>query len=191
LCVKYGCATGNTSQTVNFVQEQWTTGGGFAIYSESRADWQSSVVDEYLNSNVTLPNATQWNQNGRAYPDVTANGHNCPVYDASYGGLQPIDGTSCSSPVFAALMALANDHQTAKGCPRIGFANPLLYLVAQTTTGVFTQPNVTNNHCTEATCCSNDFGFNAPPTPTTWNPISGLGQLNHGLFLAYLDSIKC
>lgn len=191
LCLKYGCATGNMSQTVNFNQESWTTGGGFAIYSEPQADWQSSVVAEYLNSNVTLPNATQWNPQGRGYPDVTANGHNCPVYDASFGGLQPVDGTSCSSPVFASLMALANDHQTAKGCPRIGFANPLLYLVAQTTTNVFTQPNVTNNHCTEETCCSNDFGFNAPPTPTTWNPISGLGQLNFGMFLAYLDTIKC
>ncbi len=191
LCVKYGCATGNTSQTVNYNQEEWTTGGGFAIYSETQPDWQSAVVAEYLDSNVTLPNATQWNSRGRGYPDVTANGHNCPVYDSSSGGLQPVDGTSCSSPVFASLMALANDHQVAKGCPRIGFANPLLYLVAQTTTGVFTQPDVTNNHCTEETCCSNDFGFNAPPTPTTWNPVSGLGQINFGLFLAYLDTIKC
>jgi tripeptidyl-peptidase I len=38
-------------------------------------------------------------------------------------------GTSASSPVFAAMVALWNDLRLARGMPPLGFINPFLYYV--------------------------------------------------------------
>ena len=61
------------------------------------------------------------------YPDVTAIGHYCPVIDG--GGLDAVDGTSCSSPLFATIVTLLNQHQIANGKSKLGFINPVLYMM--------------------------------------------------------------
>ena len=42
------------------------------------------------------------------------------------------DGTSASTPVFAALVTLINQSRQAKGKPPVGFLNPILYKNAAT-----------------------------------------------------------
>jgi tripeptidyl-peptidase-1 len=37
------------------------------------------------------------------------------------------DGTSCSAPVFASVIAMLNDQLIAVGKPSLGFLNPFLY----------------------------------------------------------------
>ena len=114
LCVQYGCATGTQEMPTNFNQTGWTTGGGFGIYNETTPKWQAKVVKEYLQSGVSLPK--QFNPNGRGYPDVSAIGHNCPV--VSQGFVQPVDGTSCSSPMFAGILTILNSHQMENNKPK-------------------------------------------------------------------------
>ena len=41
------------------------------------------------------------------------------------------DGTSASSPIFTGILALLNQYLLSVGEAPIGFANPLLYTVAQ------------------------------------------------------------
>jgi hypothetical protein len=52
--------------------------------------WQQAAVKQYLNSGVALPNAT-FNPSNRAFPDISANGHNYLVQFSPLG-FQQIDG---------------------------------------------------------------------------------------------------
>lgn len=175
LCLEFGCANGTKQAPTNYNYTMWTTGGGFGVFSsESTQKWQQNVVQEYLNSNVHLPNKTLWNQHGRGFPDVAAIGHMCPVF--MQGSPQGVDGTSCSSPVFAGMVALWNQQRFEQGKSTLGFLNPLLYKMANSNPNAFTQTEPGNNHCTEYQCCSNDYGFETGSTQ--WNPVSGLGTPN-------------
>ena len=57
--------------------------------------------------------------------------------------------------------------------------------VDKTTT--FRKSKVTNTHCTEYQCCSNEFGFEG--SGTRWDPVGGLGEPNVGDMIEYLDTI--
>lgn len=53
---------------------------------------------------------------------------NCEiVYQGSTG---TVDGTSCSSPIFASVIALLNDELVAANKSSLGFLNPWLYSTA-------------------------------------------------------------
>ena len=179
LCTNFGCANGTVTKVINYNDTGWTSGSGFTIYPTTRPSWQNDVVNEYLNSGVYLPNESTWNKNGRGYPDVVALGHNCAVYGVDgMSTFSGVDGTSCSAPIFAALMILANDYQASQGRPPLGFVNPLLYKLASSKNTPFTRPLGGNTHCTEFQCCSEEYGFQSPPHETTWDPVTGLGELN-------------
>ena len=180
LCQKWGCASGSKEMPCNFDYTGWTTGGGFAIFNETRPIWQKKEVERYLKSNAKRPENFQ--KNGRGYPDVSALGHNCPVV---VNGIPiAVDGTSCSSPVFAAIIALLNDHQITKGKAKLGFINPLLYKMYNDNPRIFNDITEGNNKCTESMCCNYSFGYEATEG---WDPVTGLGTPNVGLMLEWLD----
>ena len=52
-----------------------TSGGGFSNVAPQPA-WQTAAVAGYLASGALLPPAGDYNASGRAYPDVSALGHN-------------------------------------------------------------------------------------------------------------------
>jgi tripeptidyl-peptidase I len=188
LCKDYGCTTGTENKVINYNYTGWTSGSGFGIYkTEPVQKWQKDFVAEYLSSGVKLPSTKTWNSGGRGYPDLTANGHNCAVYMG--GSFMDVDGTSCSTPVVASMLALLNDHQTTNKRPKLGLVNPLLYKMKTDNAAMFKHPLGGNSHCTEETCCSEDFGFQTPPKETNWNPLSGLGQPNLKEMVKYLDSM--
>jgi len=99
--------------------------------------------------------------------------------------LNAVDGTSCASPVFAALVALLNDHQVSLGKPKLGFVNPVLYKMWADDTTIFKDITQGNNWCTEMQCCDPSLGFEAT---TGWDPVSGLGTPNFGRMVAWLDA---
>ena len=175
LCKKYGCNAGTSQYPTNYNDTGWTTGGGFSNYSP-RAKWQDQEVQTYLQECPYFP--PLGNKTGRGYPDVSAVGHNCPVISNGY--LSGVDGTSCSAPIFAAIVALLNDHQQNHKRPKLGFANPLLYSMSDT----FTDIVQGNNHCTEYQCCSLNYGYEAT---TGWDPVTGLGTPNVGKMVERLD----
>lgn len=187
LCKNNSCIRGHQEIPINFDLTGWTGGGGFGIFSENTPKWQKSQVFNYLNKHPNL-NFSNFNSKGRGYPDVSMVGHNCPVFsDNSPNSIEPVDGTSCSSPLFAGIISLLNSHQLKNNKPKLGFVNPILYKMSQD--NVFNDLTEGYNWCTEYQCCPNDgdksnFGFKAS---SGWDPVSGLGTPNVEKMLAWLD----
>ncbi|KDQ08887.1 hypothetical protein BOTBODRAFT_37585 [Botryobasidium botryosum FD-172 SS1] len=99
------------------------SGGGFSNYFP-RPRYQSKAVETYLKT-IGFEYAGLYNSTGRGYPDVAALGTNFRIiYQGREAG---IDGTSASSPTFAAITSLVNDALIAKGRPPLGWLNPWLY----------------------------------------------------------------
>lgn len=199
ICTKYSefnisCATGVEERGVWFNKTHWTTGGAFTHW-DTQPSWQTEVVKQYLQANITMPQSQYFNANGRAYPDVSAVGHNCLVNVRDGTGLgrwRYVDGTSCSAPVFAGIITQLNYYQKQRGKPALGFINPLLYKMASETPKAFNDVIEGNTQCSDAICCYNekycctkDFGFQATKG---WDPVGGLGTPNVRTMLAYLAS---
>ena len=188
LCKENGCATGTEEYVTNFNDTGWTAGGGISKYSNRNQDakWQDKVVSNYLSSGIPLPK--KFNKLGRSYPDVTTIGHYCPVMDGGF--LSPVDGTSCSSPIFASIVTILNAYQRSKGKQPLGFLNPVLYKMAEDNPKIFNDIIEGNNWCTEQTCCNtrddggSDYGFKATKG---YDPVYGLGSPNVGLMKEWLD----
>ena len=186
LCHDVSCANGTIEQMTTFHKTGWTSGAGWAWWTET-PKWQQSQVKSYLNSGVYLPklynnNTLRWNPKGRAYPDVSAFGHLCTLHDQNEW--VHADGTSCSSPVFAGIIAYLNDHQRSQSKPILGFANPLLYKMYESDPSTFHDITVGNSSCTEYTCCNRDYGFKPIKG---WDVVSGLGTPNIGNIIKWLD----
>ncbi len=186
LCLNNSCLTGRNETSISCDKIGWTAGGGFDIYHNETPYWQRKAVTRYLKSGVTLPNSSNFNQNGRAYPDVSAIGHSCPTYINKR--LDTVDGTSCSTPVVAGLVSIIANHLWVKNGVKTGFINPLLYYIWDNCPECFQDITEGYNWCTENSCCDNhtDYGFQATKG---FDPVTGLGTLNLGRIISYLDSL--
>jgi tripeptidyl-peptidase-1 len=163
-----------------------TTGGGFSSFFAQPA-YQSTVVQNYINRATMPPTtsnpgqypATGYNPSGRAYPDLAVLGHNYPVF--VNGQLGYYDGTSCSAPVMAGMVALMNSKRLQNGRQPMGFLNQWLYNLHSTTPSAFNDVTVGNNRCTADAniCCSR--GYHAV---VGWDAVSGLGTPNFGVMLS-------
>lgn len=120
---------------------------------------------------------------GRGYPDVAALGHN--YYIQLNGEAIQVDGTSCSAPVFAGVVALLNAYRVENGKSKIGFANPLLYQIHANSPDAFNDITSGNNKCTEETC-NGCTGFSAAPG---WDATTGLGTPNYPKMIAALQEL--
>jgi len=141
------------------------SGGGFSNVFP-RPAYQEAAVTKFLDGLKPGTFKGLFNPNGRAFPDVSAQGVNFLVFVGGEDFL--IDGTSCSSPTFAGFVSLLNDVRLSRGLPTLGFINPFLYSkgfegLTDITTG--------NNPG-----CGTE-GFNATEG---WDAISGLGTPNFG-----------
>ncbi|KAI0137476.1 tripeptidyl-peptidase-like protein [Xylariales sp. AK1849] len=101
------------------------SGGGFSNYF-STPDWQRHASAEYLAAlNVNGTNQSFYNATGRAIPDLSAPGE---MFAVMAGGQETtVSGTSASTPVVAALIALVNEERFKAGKNSLGWLNPLLY----------------------------------------------------------------
>ena len=110
--------SGSSSET----SAAFSSGGFSNIFG--LPDYQASAVRSFLD---TLGNtySGKFNRSGRAIPDVAAIGTNLEI--VLDGVTQPINGTSCSSPIFAGIIALINDELLSAGKSPLGFLNPFLY----------------------------------------------------------------
>ena len=125
-----------------------TSGGGFSSV-QPRPAYQTVAVDEYLSSGAILPGPLYFNSTGRAYPDVSAINHNIFLWKdrAILGGT---DGASTS--IFAAILALANAVLYDSGLPPVGFVNPAIYWIANSTPSAFEDIDCEGcvNNCNQA-----------------------------------------
>ncbi|KAJ6544649.1 family S53 protease [Mycena vulgaris] len=135
--------------------------GGFSNYW-SAPDYQSDAVAAYLKAQGTT-NKGLFNASGRGYPDVSAQGENVQI--VSGGTTEGVDGTSCSSPIFASVIGLLNDQLIAAGNAPLGFLNPWLYA----------NPDMLNDVTTGSNPGCGAKGFAAK---AGWDPVTGLGTPN-------------
>jgi hypothetical protein len=162
-----------------------TTGGGFSTHNPT-PPWQKAAVQAYfdgLPSGETPTNG--YNPNGRGYPDVSMIGVWYQV--VVQGELVQLFGTSASSPVFAAMVTLANTARAANSMPPLGFLNPSIYAYGSANP-YFNDVTSGNNKCTAgdpatAVCC--DSGFYAS---TGWDPLTGFGSINYPNLNAMVDN---
>ncbi|KAJ7028409.1 family S53 protease [Mycena alexandri] len=141
--------------------------GGFSNYW-SAPDYQADAVAAFLKAQGTT-NKGLFNVSGRGYPDVAAQGENVQI--VSGGTTEGVDGTSCSSPIFASVIGLLNDQLIAAGNPPLGFLNPWLYA----------NPDMFNDVTTGSNPGCGAKGFTAR---AGWDPVTGLGTPNFPKMLA-------
>ncbi|KAF7985173.1 hypothetical protein HWV62_7762 [Athelia sp. TMB] len=137
-----------------------SSSGGFSNYFPTPA-YQSAQVSSYVKA-LGSTYAGRYNASGRGLPDVSAVGVNYTIVADQHAEL--VNGTSCSTPMFAGLVALLNDRLIAAGKAPLGFLNPLLYSAGGT--AALTDITVGNNPG-----CGTK-GFNATKG---WDPVTGLG----------------
>ncbi|KAL6703083.1 hypothetical protein ACN47E_010220 [Coniothyrium glycines] len=104
-------------------RDLYSSGSGFSNYF-SRPSYQDKVVPAYVRA-LGDQYAGLYNSEGRAYPDLAAQG----LYFAYFWNLTEgvISGTSASSPLTAGIFSLVNDALIADGKSTLGFLNPWLY----------------------------------------------------------------
>jgi subtilase family serine protease len=118
-------------------------GGGALSRKEPRPAYQNGFVP----------------QDHRALPDVSALADIVPGWpDVLNGTLQPVGGTSGSTPFIAAATALVDGSQRAAGRPRIGLANGWFYQAASHP-GAFYDVTVGNNDLAGVGCCQAAVGY--------------------------------
>ncbi|KAI0344587.1 family S53 protease [Trametopsis cervina] len=151
-----GATTGVPETSASF------SSGGFSNFF-GVPSFQQSAVSSYL-TKLGNTNSGKFNRTGRGFPDIAAQGDNVEIVFQQQAGL--VAGTSCSSPIFASIISLINDHLAAAGKPPLGFLNPFLYGAAAST---FTDITTGNN----PGCNTNGF-----PALAGWDPVTGLGTPN-------------
>lgn len=145
-----GATTGHNPETAASLSS-----GGFSNVFAT-APFQSADVAAYIQ---TLGDEYKglYNASGRGFPDVSTQGENFVI---SYeGNFYSVDGTSCSSPTFASIIALINDARLSAGKSRLGWLNPFLYSNAHAFNDVTSGSNPG---------CGTD-GF---PAEAGWDPVS-------------------
>jgi subtilase family serine protease len=100
----------------------WTqSGGGVSPDGIPIPSWQAGVTNASNAGSTTLRNV----------PDVAAEG-NFDNYDCDMGVCQgDWAGTSFATPRWAGFMALVNQQAVAAGSPTVGFINPALYTIGE------------------------------------------------------------
>lgn len=133
--------------------------GGFSRYFP-RPAYQNDSVNAYLEQ-LGNTNRGLFAPTGHAYPDIAAQGVRFQV--VLRGSVEPVDGTSASSPTAAAVFGLLNDYRMSQGKPSLGFLNPLIYTKGKTGFNDITSGS-------NPGCGTNRFDAGAG-----WDPVSGLG----------------
>jgi uncharacterized repeat protein (TIGR01451 family) len=112
----------------------------------------------------------------RNIPDVALTADNIYIFGDGQA-LTDVGGTSVAAPLWAGFMALVNEQLTAKGKNPIGFINPTIYALAQTTnyTAMF-HDTVTGNN-------TNDVNTNLYFAVPGYDLCTGLGTPNGSNFI--------
>jgi tripeptidyl-peptidase-1 len=150
--------------------------GGFSDYF-ARPAWQEDAAHAYIKS-LNGSHDGFYNASGRGIPDVSAVGSRFLVAAGGFEWQQ--SGTSASTPVWAAIIALINDKRLRAGKPVLGFLNPILY--SADVSAAF--KDVVQGFSASCTWGSNvESGWEAK---SGWDPATGLGTPNFQRLLEIL-----
>ena len=156
-------SVGATSGTDPEVAASLSSGGFSNVFSTP--SFQQSAVSAYL-SWLGDTYSGLYNAEGRGYPDVSSQGVDLAI--VLNGEIEPVQGTSCSSPTFASIIALLNDELASAGKSRLGWLNPWLY----------SNPDALNNITSGSNPGCGTDGFYAT---MGWSPVRTIESLAIGL----------
>jgi subtilase family serine protease len=147
----------------------WIAGGGGYSILFPRPDYQNTLPpgSTFVGSSAGAPGP---NNNMRGVPDIAYQASartGVLVYDAGEGGWFVVGGTSCGSPQWAGLIAMADQ---IKGSD-VGFVNPALYSIA-------TNPAKYAADFHDVTTGNNQLNAAIPgySASTGWDAVTGLGS---------------
>jgi tripeptidyl-peptidase-1 len=159
-----------TPEVVAYHPSGYASGGGFSDLFP-RPAYQDKAVKAYLKT-LGSRDAAYFNASGRAYPDIAAQGS---YFATVWNGTDTlVSGTSASTPLMAAIVALVNDALIAGGKPTLGFLNPWLYKK-----GYRAFTDITSGSAVGCSEIGDGKGF---PAVEGWDPVTGFGELfDHNL----------
>jgi tripeptidyl-peptidase-1 len=153
-------------EVVAYHSSGFASGGGFSDLFP-RPAYQDKAVKAYLK---TLGNrdSAYFNASGRAYPDIAGQGS---YFATVWNGTDTlVSGTSASTPLIAAIIALVNDALIAGGKPTLGFLNPWLYKK-----GYRAFTDITSGSAVGCSEIGDGKGF---PAVEGWDPVTGFGKFS-------------
>jgi len=159
-------SVGATGGVAPEIAAELSSGGFSNVFAQP--SFQSSAVSTYLTA-LGSTYSGLFNSSGRAFPDVSAQGERVVIFNASQAVL--VQGTSCSSPIFASIIALINDQLITAGKSVLGYLNPFLYANPSAFTDITSGSN--------PGCGTSGF-----PAVAGWDPVTGLGTPNFDALLA-------
>lgn len=169
----YVTTVGATALYLPFESTSWS-GGGFSEYFEAPA-WQQADTAAYVDG-LNGTHAGWFNPAGRGFPDLSLVGVRYLL-----GSGFTTKGTSASTPVWAAIVALINDARLRAGKSALGFLNPVLYSdKVRSALWDITSGNIGGCSLSNGTV---EVGYSAA---AGWDPASGLGTPDVGALLAIL-----
>ena len=145
--------------------------GGFSKYF-NRPAYQNTAVSQYFAQGKSVPPTSYYNKNGRGFPDLAVIGVNFRVFWR--GEEIPVDGTSASTPTFAAMISMMNTLRFNAGLPSMGFVHPFLYSIWEQNVGAYR--DVVQNDVQDHGCCPTGFA-----AVNGWEPMCGLGVPDFGV----------
>ena len=92
----------------------------------------------------------------------------------------PVEGTSCSSPIFAGVIAMLNGRRIAAGKSSLGFLNPLIY--SDLAAALHDVTSSSADGCTEG----DGDGF---PAVKGWDAATGWGSPNYPDMVKVVDAL--
>jgi len=163
-----------------------TTGPAGAWQSESVWNWGGgSGSSGGISSYYAIPNwqagvsmtANLGSTTRRNIPDVALTADN--VYSYSDNGASgSVGGTSCAAPLWAGLMALANQQAAANGGAPVGFLNPLVYAVGADVNYTNYFHDITKGDSTSSSSVAQFYAVSGYDLCTGWGTPAGQGLID-------------
>ena len=173
----------NTEVTWNdFDTDTGASGGGVSNYF-ARPSWQigQGTDGKYSNGKRMTPDVSAAASPYTSYVVYSVDGSGNPAWE-------PIGGTSASSPLWAAAAALTNNYLVSYSQPVLGFANPTIYRIFNSSGNAMTYHDITvGDDCYDATtsspphvstCGIANSGSGIYPATSGYDMAAGIGTLN-------------
>ena len=164
-------------------------GGGGISQFWKQPSWQTGpgVKNQYSNGMRETPDVSLDADPATGYPVYCTAGSNCTGSGITGGssGWLTVGGTSAAAPMWAAMVALANQQAAKAGKKTLGFLNPALYKIGSSSKYSRDFHDITASG-------SNDEGFNGGAYPVTldYDMATGWGTFNAARLASDLVSLK-
>ncbi len=171
-------------------------GGGISQFWKQPA-WQTGpgVQNSYSNGMRETPDVSLDADPATGYPVYCTAGSNCSgggILGGGSGGWITVGGTSAASPMWAAMIALANEQAAKAGKKTLGFLNPALYKIASGSHYSSDFHDITPPSNSSLPSNNDELGINGGAYPVTsgYDMATGWGTFNAAKLAADLVAMR-